>query len=474
MTRAVYALALLGGVGCRTEASTPHDTEDVGDASSSSTTAAPHETGSPASTTTADDDADDTSGGSPPDVPPPASSGCDRLVDLQASLADTLDVEEEAELIDAFMHEMIWSDGGLPIVEDDRTCFVHLGEPGLALSVAGDFNAWAVDDLPMAQAGTGLGFYVAIAAVPRAEAVGLYKLVRDGEVFFADPHARRFGWDENGEYSRLAPDPSRSHYERWPQFDIGAGELEPRDLTVYVPAGGLEGGELPLLVMHDGQNLFAPDAFFGGWQVGPTLDAAIADGELRPVLVVGVDNTAARMDEYTHVPDDLGGMLVGGRAAEYAELLVDGVLPFVAERYPVSGVPEDTALLGSSLGGLVSLYIAWSWPDRFGHAGSMSGTVGWGSFGARADTILDLFTSDPPAGLRIYIDSGGAEGLGCPDGDSDNYCDNVALAEGLRALGWDDDVDLFYRWEPDAPHNEAAWAARLRPALVDWFPGARE
>lgn len=389
-------------------------------------------------------------------------------------LADTVDVAQEGELIDAFMHEMLWSDGGLPIVEDDRTCFLHLGEPGLSLSIAGDFNAWATGDVVLEQAETGLGFYVAIVPLAHEDATGLYKIVRDGDVFFADPHARRFGWDELGEYSMIAPDPARSHHERWPDFDLGVGDLAPRDVTVWLPAGALEASSLPLLVMHDGQNLFAPDAAFGGWRVGPTLEAAIAAGDVRPVIVVGVDNTPDRMDEYTHVPDDLGGMLVGGRAAEYADFLVDGVLPFVVERYPVSGARQDTAVLGSSLGGLVSLYIAWTWPDRFGHAGSMSGTVGWGSFGADADTVLDLFGREPPVGLRVYLDTGGSEGPGCPDGDSDNYCDNVAFAEGLRALGWHDEADLLYRWEPDAPHNEAAWAARLGPALVDWFPGGRE
>ena len=47
----------------------------------------------------------------------------------------------------------------------------------------------------------------------------------------------------------------------------------------------------------------------------------------------------------------------------------------------------------------------------------------------------------------------------------------MAFADQLRAMGWEDEVDLFYRWEPGAQHNEAEWAARLLPALVDWFPG---
>jgi len=84
--------------------------------------------------------------------------------------------------------------------------------------------------------------------------------------------------------------------------------------------------------------------------------------------------------------------------------------------------------------------------------------------------MIDLYADDPPLGLRIYLDSGGDDGTGCPNSGSDNYCGNVAFAEQLRAMGWEDEVDLFYRWAPGAPHNEAAWADRLLPALVDWFP----
>ncbi|NJK31862.1 MAG: hypothetical protein HC927_05270 [Deltaproteobacteria bacterium] len=77
----------------------------------------------------------------------------------------------------------------------------------------------------------------------------------------------------------------------------------------------------------------------------------------------------------------------------------------------------------------------------------------------------------PPIGLRIYLDSGGDPGFGCPGDGSDNYCGNVEFADMLRGVGWVDEVDLFYRWDEGAPHNEAAWASRLLPALQDWFPG---
>jgi hypothetical protein len=81
-----------------------------------------------------------------------------------------------------------------------------------------------------------------------------------------------------------------------------------------------EGREQPVIDMHDSQNLFSPDALFGGWQVSVTLDAAITQELLAPVIVVGIDNTGARFDEYTQVTDVIDGMTFGGRADEYGVL----------------------------------------------------------------------------------------------------------------------------------------------------------
>ncbi len=346
---------------------------------------------------------------------------------------------------------------------------VHLclGGPGLSLSLAGDFNDWAPGQHVLDELAP--GFYLVEAPVDAPQ--GLYKLVLDETEFFADPLARRFGWDQFGEYSQVDPLPDRGHHERWPAFDVAVGDLEPRTVTAWLPAGAFDMTDLPVVVMHDGQNLFSPDAFFGGWRVGEQLELAVGDGTLPPLVIVGVDNTPARFEEYTPVTDVLDGMRVGGRADEYADFLVQGVLPFAQERYPIGQGSSLVATMGSSLGGLVSLYLGQRHPDVFGHVASMSGTIDWGTFGASNPTIRDLYQDDPPLGLRLYVDSGGSEGTGCPADGSDNYCGNLALADDLRAMGWQDEVDLFYRWEPGAPHNEAAWADRLVPALVDWFPG---
>ncbi|MCA9704604.1 MAG: hypothetical protein KDK70_02005 [Myxococcales bacterium] len=403
-----------------------------------------------------------------PDMPPPGQDDCERLDALLEALPGAPDA---GGLVDQFVREVTYGEHGFPITCDTDLAVVHLGGPGQDFSVAGDFNGWVPGEHPLAEPVPGLGFYYARVSLPVAPE-GLYKLVdADGDVFFGDPLARRFGWDRFGEYSLVDPLPDRGHHERWPGFDQGVGALQPRTVTVYLPAGALAEAGLPVLYMHDGQNLFSPDALFGGWRVSETLEVAIGDGTLPPVVVVGIDNTSDRFDEYTQTTDVVGGSRVGGRADEYADFLVGGIKPFVEQRYPVSADPEQVATMGSSLGGLVSLYIGQRHPDVFGHVASMSGTIAWGTIDASNPTIVDVYLGQAPTGLRIYLDSGGSAGAGCPDGGSDNYCGNVELADALRGLGWQDEVDLFYRWEPGAPHNELAWADRFLPALVDWFPG---
>jgi pimeloyl-ACP methyl ester carboxylesterase len=404
---------------------------------------------------------------------PPGPDMCERFDELDAALPRT-SADEQPALVDAFLAEAIASDHGLPIRCDGRLIVVLVDDGGGTLSVTGDFDAWDPTAHPLTQPVPELPFFVGDVAVDEPLAPGLYKFVRDGETYFADPNARRYGWDDNGEYSLTDARTELGHHERWPDFAESVGDLEPRDVVVYVPAGALQRDALPVLYMHDGQNLFAPDAPFGGWRVGTAVDAAIAAGELPPLLVVGIDNTPARMDEYSHVADDLGGGPVGGRAPEYGDFLVEGIKPFVDARYPTRTDAAGTAVMGSSMGGLVSLWLAWRHPEVFGAALSMSGTLDWGRLsGGDEDRVLELYAASPPTGAWIYLDSGG--GGPCPGG-TDNYCVTVEMLELLVDLGWTEGDDVVWLHAEGAAHDEAAWADHLPGALADlgvWLDSAR-
>lgn len=398
---------------------------------------------------TSETEASETTGDPPP-------SDCDRLDAFVDELEQT-PAENVQDATNTFVGDAQYGDHGLPLRCGERVVFVAVAEG--SLSVAGDFNDWKPQ--PMTRPVEGASLLVSEAIVN--EPGGLYKLV-DGELFLADPLARRYGWDRFGEFSLIDADPGQSHHERWPAFSEAVDPLQPRTVRVYVPAAANAAEDVAVLVMQDGQNLFSPEANLGGWQASQTAELMIAQGEIDPVLIVAIDNTPARFEEYTHVTDDIGGGPIGGQADDYADFVVEGVLPFIADRYPTRVGPENTAVLGSSLGGLVSLHLAHRHPEVFGSVGSMSGTLGWGTIELENQTMIERYADAVPRGLLVYVDSGGAGP--CPGGGGDNYCENVAFADVMRSHGWVDDDDLFYGWEPGAAHNEAAWASRFGIALA--------
>jgi predicted alpha/beta superfamily hydrolase len=228
-----------------------------------------------------------------------------------------------------------------------------------------------------------------------------------------------------------------------------------RPVTVYLPAGydADAGRRYPVLYMHDGQNLFGADAMFGGWRVGQTADRLIAEGSVEPVIVIGIGNTSGRMQEYIPPQD-------GGRAQDYARFLIDELKPWVDGRYRTRSDAEHTAVAGSSLGGLVSLYLAWEHPDVFGRAASLSGSF-WLENWANG-----LATDQPPSGLRLYLDSGTAGA----SGDSMQY--TYGVRDALLRHGWVLNGDLQHVVDPGAAHNEQYWKARFDGVLRFLFPAS--
>jgi hypothetical protein len=189
-------------------------------------------------------------------------------------------------------------------------------------------------------------------------------------------------------------------------------------------------------------------------------------------LVVGIDNSPERMAEYTHVEDTIDGVVYGGRAEDYA-VLVQSLRADVEDRY---GAAARVGLMGSSLGGLVSLVIADLEPDAWDFVISMSGTLGWGSIGAHEQTIIERYAGAGHRSFGIYLDSGGEGPCEDADGDgilddsptsSDNYCETRQMADTLSGIGYAWEEDLWHWHEPGAAHNEAAWAARVgRPLSI--------
>lgn len=232
-----------------------------------------------------------------------------------------------------------------------------------------------------------------------------------------------------------------------------------RQLTIYVPPGYDDRAErrYPVLYMQDGQNLFDNFRAFGGqaWRLRDAADEAIGARTMRPAIIVGVDHAGEkRIDEYTPTHDE--SRKAGGKADDYARLLLEEVKPVIDDRYRT--IADDVGTGGSSLGGLAALHLALKQPSVFRRAAVMSPSVWW--HGRAVLEELAGFDAEPKP--RIWLDIGGREG-------AEALADARVLRDRLREKGWNDSNFRYYE-DRRADHSERAWAGRVRKALEFLFP----
>jgi len=234
------------------------------------------------------------------------------------------------------------------------------------------------------------------------------------------------------------------------------------DFIVYVPPTYTVEQErmFPVLFMQDGQNLFDPETSFmkgNYWRLGETADELILTGKIEPLVMVGIYNTGEhRIDEYTPVEDRRLG---GGHADAYGQMLVEELRPFVAQRYRVIVSGADCGMGGSSLGGLVSMYLGLRYPHIFGRLAIMSPSVWWHNR-AIVKTVSHLRHN---TGQRIWLDIGTNESKRA-------LPDVRLLKEALERKGWREGENLGYMEAEGADHSEGAWAQRVAPMLQFLFP----
>jgi predicted alpha/beta superfamily hydrolase len=197
--------------------------------------------------------------------------------------------------------------------------------------------------------------------------------------------------------------------------------------------------------MHDGQNLFdRATSFAGEWGVDETLEAA--SGEGLEAIVVGIPNMGReRCDEYSPWVDPRAG---GGRGDRYLRFLTETVKPLIDRDFRTRPERDETAIVGSSMGGLISLYGFFRHPLTFGSAGVMSPAL-W--FAGSA--VFAYLARVPFIPGRIYLDVGGREGSG-------ELGDVRRLYRLLRRKGYGRS-ELRLVVERGGQHREAAWARRL-------------
>ena len=245
--------------------------------------------------------------------------------------------------------------------------------------------------------------------------------------------------------------PSRLHKHQ--QF----GEHE---VLVYLPPGydSTQQRRFPVLYMQDGQNLFDPETSYmkgNYWHLGETADELVETRAIEPLIIVGIYNAGVRrIDEYTPAIDTRLG---GGHADDYGRMIVEELKPSIDAQYRTD--PQNSGMGGSSLGGLVSLYLGLRYPAIFSRLAVMSPSVWW----RNREILKTVAALGHKPDLRIWLDIGSRE-------SSTSVPDARALRDRLLKKGWQPGKDLAYMEAEGAEHTESAWSQRTGPMLRFLFP----
>jgi predicted alpha/beta superfamily hydrolase len=243
-----------------------------------------------------------------------------------------------------------------------------------------------------------------------------------------------------------------------------------RDVLVYLPRGyrRLSRRRYPVLYLQDGQNVFDAATSFSGveWGVDETAERLIKECLIEPLIIVAVANTGEeRIHEYAPTRGVIDTKAKRkkrskGLAQKYGHFLMEELKPYIDRKYRTNTDAESTGLGGSSLGGLVTLAIGILYPHVFRRLMVMSPSIWWDDFAIYR--LVDSIEQKPP--LKIWLDTGTAE----PGWERARE-----LFSRLVEKGWKPLKDLQYMEVQRADHSEAAWAARVEPALRFLFPPAK-
>ncbi|MCU7520317.1 MAG: histidine kinase [Ignavibacteria bacterium] len=230
--------------------------------------------------------------------------------------------------------------------------------------------------------------------------------------------------------------------------------LDARDVIVWLPPSYEKDTvkRYPVLYMHDGQNIIDPETSSFGldWQADEVSDSLIKAGKMDEIIIVGIYNTKDRTAEYSYT----------GLGRSYMRFIVEKLKPLIDNTYRTLPDRNNTATMGSSMGGLISFMLIWEYPEVFSKAASLSP-----AFKIQELNYLPYITSynGPKKELRIYIDNGG---IGLEKRLLPGVEETVSV---LKGKGYKEGDDLMVYYDKNAEHNEPAWAKRLHIPLQFLF-----
>lgn len=232
-----------------------------------------------------------------------------------------------------------------------------------------------------------------------------------------------------------------------------------REIVVYLPPSYKKDSQktYPVFYMHDGQNIFdkGTGAFGKEWYVDEKAEYLIQKGIINEVIIVGVYNgLGERINELTWTKHTEHG---GGDGKKYCDFLVKEVKPFIDKTYRTKKDRANTAVGGSSLGGLISIYLSTNYPETFGNTSIMSPSIWWND-GESLKEIDKLKLK-----TKFWIDGGTEE----DNSDPGMIGYTTMLYKKLLPTQGKDNT-IFYV-DKGAGHNEEAWAIRIHSPLIHFF-----
>lgn len=232
-----------------------------------------------------------------------------------------------------------------------------------------------------------------------------------------------------------------------------------RRIWIYLPPDyGTTNRSYPVLYMFDGQNLFdSATSFAGEWGVDEALEKLYQERNFS-IIVVGIDNGGdKRIDEYAPwVNEDYGR---GGEGDAMVRFIVETLKPYIDSHYRT--VPNETGIMGSSLGGLMAVYAGFAYPEVFRYVGAMSSAFWFNP------EIYDFVRNAEKGPEKIYIDWGTMEGSD-PGAFSRS---NEEMVNILKEKGYVEGVNLKVVIDEGAQHNEYYWGRRFPDAVLWLFEG---
>lgn len=237
-----------------------------------------------------------------------------------------------------------------------------------------------------------------------------------------------------------------------------------------------------VLYVNDGQD-------FAALNFKATLENLYASQSIEKIIVVGIDATGNRLNEYGTIDTEGHSMVcyssagqIGNKAKEYTAFLTEEVMSYINQNFRVARGAENTAIMGSSLGGLSAFNIAWMKPSLFGRVGAFSGSFWWRSYAGNNPTgeqinqsrIMQYLvrSSTKRAGMRFWFEAGTNDETSDRDGDGiiDAIDDTKDLMLALKTLGYVENQDYVYVQVEGGQHNQSTWSQVLDDYLI-WCYG---